>query len=154
MNCASFCSASGEEHIAGAIDPPRDRFNLVLDRLIVGVQVVKHRPFTRVDDRACEFSHTGPAAGEAVVYVSGDCAGLDGQALEKLELLIGIARTPVDCDYGRHAERVNDPEVARTFAIPTSIAFRRVERSASESSIGRRDASPRGSRSPAPPLPA
>jgi hypothetical protein len=93
-----------EEHIAGAVDPPCDRFNLVLDRLVVVVQVVKvRRPLTRLDDRSRELGRTGSAPSEAVVYVSGDCTGLDRQAVEQLELLAGIARTPIHqyCSCGR-----------------------------------------------------
>ena len=52
------------------------------------------------------------AAGEALVDLGAVRAGLEGQALDELDLLVGVARAAVDRHHAGQAERLDDAEVA------------------------------------------
>ena len=69
-----------------------------------------------------EVGRADAALGEALVDLGGERAGLERQALDELDLLVGVAGAAVDRDDAGHAELRTMARWRRTFAMPASIA--------------------------------
>jgi hypothetical protein len=67
--------------------------------------------FARLSYRVGQLGCPGSSPCESVVDAGGERARIDRQAAEELELLVRIARSPVDRNDGGRTERVDDREV-------------------------------------------
>jgi large subunit ribosomal protein L10 len=99
--------------VARAVDAGGDGLDLLAHRGVVGIELREGvRLLAGLDDRLGQLGGARAAAGEAVVDLGGEAAGLHRQPSHQLHLLVGVAGPPVDRDHARHAELAHDPEVA------------------------------------------
>src|SRR3954469_16133256 len=104
----------GEEYDAvGAVHALADRLDLGVDRLVELVDRLEvGRWLGRRDDGFRERRGALAAALEGLVQLGGHRAALEGEALDRVHFLVGVARKAVDRDDGVQAELLHDPEVA------------------------------------------
>src|SRR6266516_3919547 len=108
-----------QEDPVGAVDPLRDRLDLLLDGGVERVEEVEVRRL--VGGRDNRFGQRGGARAalrEPVVDLCGVSALLERELADELDLLGRVAREAVDRDHGVDAELAYDAEVAGEIRRP------------------------------------